>query len=211
MNEQDQRNSTRTVVGIDVGGKRKGFHAVALVRGQFVHRKTDVDPRQIVVWCLQQKAEAIAVDAPCRWSLTGSCRRAERCLAIKGIRCFATPMRTRAEALDFYQWMLNGEMLYQALAAHYTLFDGKRIVDPICFETFPHAIVCAIADRVVPSKHKAKVRRAALQSSGYDTHNLPNIDFIDAALCAVTAEEFRKGRYQCYGDRDEGYIVVPKN
>jgi predicted nuclease with RNAse H fold len=211
MNEQDQRSSTRTVVGIDVGGKRKGFHAVALHGGQFVLKRTDLDPTQIVAWSLQQEAKVIAVDAPCRWSLTGSSRRAERCLAIKGIRCFATPMRTRAEARNFYQWMLNGEILYEELAAHYTLFDGTRIVGPICIETFPHAIVCAMAERVVSSKRKAEVRRAALQRRGYDTRNLPNIDFIDAALCAVTAEEFRKGCYQCYGDCDEGYIVVPKN
>jgi predicted RNase H-like nuclease len=103
------------------------------------------------------------------------------------------------------------EILYEELAAHYTLFDGTGIVGPICIETFPHAIVCAMAERVVSSKRKAEVRRAALQSRGYDTCNLPNIDFIDAALCAVTAEEFRKGCYQCYGDCAEGYIVVPKN
>jgi predicted nuclease with RNAse H fold len=210
VNEQDQKSSTQTVVGIDVGGKRKGFHAVALLGGQFIRKTTDLDPSQIVAWSLEQKAKVIAVDAPCRWSLTGSCRRAERCLVSKGIRCFATPVRTRAEAGKFYQWMLNGETLYQELATHYTLFDGTPILEPICIETFPHAIVCAMAERVVSSKHKAEVRRAALWRRGYDTRNLPNIDFIDAALCAITAEEFRKGRYQCYGDCDEGYIVVPE-
>jgi predicted nuclease with RNAse H fold len=211
MNEQDQESSTRTVVGIDVGGKRKGFHAVALHGGQFVCKISDLDPAQIVAWSVQQKAIVIAVDAPCKWSLTGSCRRAERCLAIKGIRCFATPMRICAEANNFYQWMLNGEKLYKELATHYELFDGTRIISGICIETFPHAIVCAMAARVVSSKRKAGIRRAALRSRGYDTQNLPNIDFIDAALCAVTAEAFRKGCYQCYGDCDEGYIVVPKN
>jgi hypothetical protein len=74
--------------------------------------------------------------------LTGSYRRAERCLAVKGIRCFATPMRTRAEAGNFYQWMLNGEILYEELAPHYALFDRTRTVGPICIETFPYAIVC---------------------------------------------------------------------
>jgi len=33
MNVLDQRNSTQAVVEIDVGGKRKGFHAVALFGG----------------------------------------------------------------------------------------------------------------------------------------------------------------------------------
>lgn len=33
MNVLDQRNSTQTIVGIDLGGKHKGFHAVALLGG----------------------------------------------------------------------------------------------------------------------------------------------------------------------------------
>ena len=37
-------SSKTTVVGIDVGGKRKGFHAVALRDGTFVDRITDPDP-----------------------------------------------------------------------------------------------------------------------------------------------------------------------
>jgi predicted nuclease with RNAse H fold len=201
----------QAVVGVDVGGTRKGFHAVALLGGRFVCQTADVDPARIVAWSLQQEAKVVAVDAPCGWSSTGSCRRAERSLAIKGIRCFATPTRARAETSAFYQWMLNGAKLYEELATHYTLFDGTRIAGPSCIETFPHAIVCAMAERVVSSKPKMAVRRAALQSRGYDTGDLPGIDFIDAALCAVTAEEFRKGRYQCYGDSEEGYIVVPKN
>jgi len=93
---------------------------------------------------------------------------------------------------------------------HYPLFDGARTATPICIETFPHAIVCAMGDRVVSSKPKLAVRRAALQDRGYDVRDLRGMDFIDAALCAVTAEEFRRGRYECYGDSAEGYIVVPK-
>ena len=63
-----------------------------------------------------------------------------------------------------------------------------------CFETFPHAIVCAFAGKVVPAKPKKSERRKALRGRGYDDSPLSNIDSIDAALCAVTAEEFHKGR-----------------
>jgi predicted RNase H-like nuclease len=53
------------------------------------------------------------------------------------------------------------------------------------------------------------VRRAALKREGYDVSGLPNIDFVDAALCAAAADAFRINRYQLFGDREEGFIVVP--
>ena len=62
---------------------------------------------------------------------------------------------------------------------------------------------------MVSAKSKAKVRREALKNRGQDVSSLPNIDFVDAALCAVAADEFRKGNYQRYGDLSEGFIVVP--
>lgn len=79
----------------------------------------------------------------------------------------------------------------------------------MCIETFPHTIVCALAGQVVSARPKAKVRRAALRNRGYDGSNLPNIYFVDAALCAVAAFEFHKNNYKPYGNRAEGYIVVP--
>jgi predicted nuclease with RNAse H fold len=70
------------------------------------------------------------------------------------------------------------------------LFDGMRRDDPVVLETFPHAVVCALAKKVVPAKNKLAVRRKALCDRGYDISRLPNLDFVDAALCALTAEAF---------------------
>ena len=162
-------------------------------------------------WCLKCEANIVAVDAPCGWSRSTSSRLAERELAGQKIHCFATP--TRAHALahkkGFYGWVFNGETLYHLLAPHYPLFDGRLRQGPICFETFPHAIVCALAAKVVPAKPKESNRRNVLRSRDYDDSRLPNIDFIDAALCAVTAEEFRKGSTRQFGGPEEGFIVVP--
>ncbi|GEM_PF-4127682 len=38
---------------------------------------------------------------------------------------------------------------------------------------------------------------------------LANIDFVDAALCALTAERFLLGKTISFGDQAEGFIVVP--
>jgi predicted RNase H-like nuclease len=153
------------------------------------------------------------VDAPSGWSQSDSSRQAERELKLgdKKIHCFATPTHDQALADEsgFYNWVFNGEKLYKELASHYPLFDGECREGPICFETFPHAVVCALAGRVVPAKPKTRNRRNVLLAQGYDVKSLPNIDFIDAALCAVAAEEFRQGRIKYFGGQDEGFIVVP--
>ena len=88
-----------TFVGIDVGGERKGFHAVALRGGTFCATLAHSDPAVIVSWCRQLKAVVVAVDAPCGWSDGAASRLAERSLAIGGnkISCFATPTRARAK------------------------------------------------------------------------------------------------------------------
>lgn len=202
-----------TVVGIDVGGAKKGFHAVALRNGAFV-RAAESDPAAIVAWCVVQKATVVAVDAPCAWSRKDSSRKAERDLRLFGekIHCFATPTRERAKDNNksFYCWVFNGEKLYQQLQNHYPLFNGEQCEGPVCIETFPHAAACALAGRVVSAKHKAKVRREVLQRRGYDAGILSNIDYVDAAICAVVAEAFRIGRYHPpFGNHEEGFIIVP--
>ncbi|MFA6902545.1 MAG: DUF429 domain-containing protein [Gallionellaceae bacterium] len=203
----------RTVVGIDVGGTRKGFHAVAL-RDNTFERTSDPDPAVIVEWCLTQNATVVAVDAPCVWSREGSSRKAERDLRLFGekLHCFATPRRERAKTnkKGFYGWVFNGERLYQQLQKHYPLFIGQRDYKAVCIETFPHAVTCALARQVVSAKHKAKVRREVLQSCGYDVGNLPNIDYVDAALCALAADAFHNNIFQYFGDSEEGFIIVPE-
>jgi hypothetical protein len=47
-----------------------------------------------------------------------------------------------------------------------------------------------------------------LREEGYDDGPLANIDFVDAALCALTAERFLLGRTTSFGDQEEGFIVV---
>lgn len=205
--------SEQAVVGIDVGGKAKGFHAVALRDGKFYERITSCCSTEIADWCFALDPLIIAIDAPCKWSVNGSSRKAERDLNINGevIQCFKTPTCDRASnnLSGFYSWVFNGVELYQALSPHYPLFDGRCNEKQTCIETFPHAVVCSLAGKVVSASPKAKTRREALRKAGYDDSQLPNIDFVDAALCALTAKAFLDGKYTCFGDPDEGYIVVP--
>ena len=199
-----------TVVGIDVGGEKKGFHAVSFNDGKFLSKTTNLNPDEIVACCIGQYVSVIAIDAPCSWSKSGSSRLAERQLNKQGIGCFYSPTKQKALQRDFNKWMLNGEKLYECLESHrYPRFDGERTDGLICIETFPHAMMWAIVGCVVPAKSKLITRREALHNRSYDISNLSDIDFVDAALCAIAADEFRTDNFQSFGNHEEGFIIVP--
>ena len=134
---------TASVIGIDVGGARKGFHAVALRAGATAGQLATTDAEVLAHWCRAViGAQLIAIDAPCRWSADGRARPCERALNAAGIRCFSSPSRQAAisHPSNYYGWMLQGEALYRQLETSHTLLAALPPSAPACFETFPHAI-----------------------------------------------------------------------
>lgn len=199
------------VIGIDVGGPRKGFHAVALdsagVRTIFACR----GPASVAQWCRRLGARAVAVDSPCGWSCSGGSRAAERELRQEGINCFSTPKRivARKHGRRFYDWMLNGEKLYLALRRESDKVSAKIKWRPQIVETFPHAVAWALAGGRHPGLPKRRVRRQLLERAGIETGELQGIDYLDAALCALAARSVLERRSRSYGGAEEGEIVVP--
>jgi predicted nuclease with RNAse H fold len=131
----------------------------------------------------------------------------------EGIWCFSSPNRERAlqHPKNQFGWMLAGEALYAAMALRYRLFVGEVERCHIVFETFPHAVACSLSGKVVPTRNKSKARRDLLARQGISDGALRNIDFVDAALCALTARHLLTGKWRTYGDRATGHIVVPIN
>ena len=139
-------------------------------------------------------------------------RSAERELARRGIPCFATPGRERAEGHPFYTWMLNGMALYRSLLPDYPLLAGRLPpLGRVCFETFPHAIACALAGCRVRGSNKRSDRRAVLEAAGVPTGMLGSLDWIDAALCALAAGHLVQDSFQALGEKEEedGLIILP--
>ena len=202
------------VIGIDVGGIRKGFHAVALSGGQYLTKTRATSAVDIDRWCRELSPSVVAIDAPCRWSADGRARPAERELMAQRISCFATPTRAAAAThpKNYFGWMLAGAELYGLLEERCALYDGRASYSdrPVCFETFPQAIACAIAGARVSAKRKCTVRRALLRKVGVDTSALTNIDTVDAALCAWAAAQFARGATVAHGEAETGFIVVPR-
>jgi predicted nuclease with RNAse H fold len=213
-------NADLTVVGIDVGGRRKGFHAVALSAGRLTGQLASREVEEISHWCRERMgARIIAIDAPCRWSHADQPgpRPCERELLAAGIRCFPSPTRHAAliHPSDYYGWMLQGEVLYQQLESSHPLLaappqPGVPLVGPACFETFPHAITWQLRGGNANAAEKRAQRSVLLRQAGIDPAPLTSIDLIDAALCALAAHDAAIGApCHSYGEPLSGLIVVP--
>lgn len=211
--------SVPTVIGIDVGGRRKGFHAVALTGGAYADRLATSEVQELAHWCRSViGAELVGIDAPCRWSSGGRARPCERELMRLGIFCFASPSREAAlsHPSNYYGWMLQGEALYRELEVSHPLLSGLPAPGlpasgPACFETFPHAITWQLRGGNAEARLKRLQRRAILEQAGIGTAALTSIDWIDAALCALAAYHLASSpSCQAYGEPASGLIVVPQ-
>ncbi|GAB4058413.1 hypothetical protein GCM10028811_08830 [Uliginosibacterium sediminicola] len=204
------------VAGIDVGGPRKGYHLAILRQRQILAVVNSTDPQQILRQCLDAGVSAIAIDAPSQWTSNAASHRtirsAERALLQAGIHCFFTPTRERAAANQsgFYEWMFQGEALYQALAAHYPPARQTQPSTPFCCETFPHAITHQALGSETRARLKRSQRSQLLQAIGLADPQLDSIDTLDATLCALSAQAILQGASQAYGEAEDGFIFVPQ-
>lgn len=202
------------VVGIDVGGPRKGFHAVALADGDYADRLQTCRIPEMLRWIRRTVgARVVAIDAPCRWRSGKKCRDAEREMLQEGIRCYLTPRRSDAwqNTTGFYQWMFRGMALFRGLARTHPLCRGGEEAGGACaFETFPHAITWSLRGGDADAADKRRQRLAILRENAISTRGLTTMDWIDAALCALSADRFASGRrMHFYGNRSSGHILVP--
>ncbi len=205
--------SSKTTIGIDIGGIKKGFHAVVNRDGHYYAHFHSTNPDKIVAWVLSHQPSVIAIDAPSMFSQNDRSRKAERDLVNNGMRCFYTPTRALAAQSHFYDWVFNGQLIYQKLGL--PIFMGDQTDAPCIIETFPHAIQIALWARngqSCPEGSKLSVRRNTLAvQANYETSQLSSTDFIDAALCAVSADYFSNNQFTAYGCMQDGFIVLPKN
>jgi hypothetical protein len=131
----------------------------------------------------------------------------------KGIRCFSSPTHQKAHTphrTGYFDWMLQGEKLYQSLEASHPLVRRLPIAGPGCFETFPHAITWHLRGGQAQAAQKRAQRQALLRQAGIVLAPRTSIDLIDAVLCALTAHHAASGG-DCvvHGEPDSGLIIVP--
>jgi predicted nuclease with RNAse H fold len=199
----------RIVAGVDVGGERKGFHVVISHDGQYFAHFQERSPALVATKILSFQPQAIAIDSPCKFAHAGKARKSELDLIAYGIQCFTTPTIEQANQSQFYDWVFNGMRLYEAIG--YPLFAPNSAQKNICFETFPNAIEKMLigTEQRQQLANKKQLRTLSLQKLGYQTKQLNNIDFIDAALCSISADHFVIQQYLAFGDNQDGFIIIP--
>ncbi len=96
--------------GVDVGGRRKGFHVALIDTGQVLELKAIEDPRVAAAWIAERAPRLAAVDSPLTPAPAGERSRAgERELAARVCPIRYTPNQTGlAGNPGFYEWIVHG-------------------------------------------------------------------------------------------------------
>jgi predicted nuclease with RNAse H fold len=188
------------VVGIDVGGRRKGFHGCALRGAEIVagpERLADVPTA--VEWIAAHDPALVALDGPRSCAPDGQRSRPdERALnrAVCGIRW--TPPRSELAGNPYYEWVEHGLELYAALVA-------AGIGPERAAEVFPTAAWTRWAGPRAgrPRGEWSAAALARLGLAGVPERPLSQDDR-DAIAAALVARLHLEGRSDAYGE-----ITVP--
>jgi predicted nuclease with RNAse H fold len=189
--------SDQSWAGVDVGGRRKGFHVAAVdAAGRCVRPVNLVTPQEVRHWLTTLGPEIVGLDSPLATAPPGeSARRGELRLAraVCGIRW--TPCADRLAGNPYYGWILHGLELAR-------LLRGAASWDVI--EVFPTASWTRWAG---PRRGSSRARwsQAALDALGLT--GLPSRlgqDGRDAIAAAITARQWSAGATESFEE-----IVVP--
>jgi predicted nuclease with RNAse H fold len=185
----------RTVIGIDVGARRKGFDAALLDDREVAALIRGLDREAVVELVSMHEPALVAVDGPRSCAPEGqSTRECERGLntSICGIRW--TPDRKRVHAEPYFAWIVEGLALYAALAA----------ADVPVIEVFPTASWTRWHGPRGPLTRAAWTRHGLARLCLTGLPERTNQDQRDAIAAAMTAQQHTRGLTQQIGE-----IVVP--
>jgi predicted nuclease with RNAse H fold len=198
-----RRADRKCWAGVDVGGARKGFHIAVIDRAGVLAVEHEHDASAVATLLRSLGPAVIGVDSPSSSAPPGrKSREGERQLAAAGICGIRyTPcwdMLRSPHPTRYYEWILRGFDLYEALATA----PGARWE---VIEVFPTASWSQWSGR-----RQQGITRAAWSTKALDERHLEGVprvasqDIRDALAAAVTA--------RLYPDRTIGFceIVVPR-
>lgn len=191
-------------IGIDVGGRRKGFHAAAIeadrVIGLEAFRGSGA-VHQTARWAQSRRPTQIAIDSPADWAPerepSRPCERDFARARICGIRFTPSESAAAARTDAYYEWIAHGLELWRELRA--------RALPAI--ECFPTASWTQwYGPRGLRSRTRwtrdalGDLRRRGL--AGCD--EVGNQDKRDAVAAALTARQSEQEPMRCFGP-----LIVP--
>jgi predicted nuclease with RNAse H fold len=187
--------------GVDVGGRRKGFHGAVIERDRVVAGPVVLRTvEEAVTWLTAHRPVVVALDSPRTCAPPGSrSREGERLLnhEVCGIRW--TPEESRLADNPYFEWIVHGRELYEVLDRTASR-TGWEVI-----EVFPTASWTIWAGKR-GTRRRAAWTRGALedrQLEGLPPRRL-NQDDRDAVAAALTARLYAEGGVEKFGD-----IVVP--
>src|SRR5712671_1232812 len=182
-------------VGVDVGGKRKGFDVAVIDDRRVLALQGHLTCRQVVDIVTEHRPAVVAIDSPCSYAPDGQTARdceLQLARAICGIRW--TPDARRVHASAYYAWILEGLDLFGTLTDR-----GAEVI-----EVFPTASWTRWHGRR-GAQSRASWSRQGLAALGLE--NVPertNQDQRDAIAAAMTARQHSLALTETIGE-----IVVP--
>jgi predicted nuclease with RNAse H fold len=184
-------------MGVDVGGRRKAFDVALVEDRRLVDWRQRQSADDVVACAVAARPSVIAVDSPRSCAPPGwTYRPGEKELraAVCGIRW--TPPRARLEGNPYYEWIVEGLRLYEAL--------GDQPAEVI--ECFPTASWTRWHGARDARRRSAWTRDALAALPLRDVPRRTNQDMRDAIAAALTARDYERGRFELFGE-----IVVPAN
>jgi predicted nuclease with RNAse H fold len=183
-------------MGVDVGGRRKGFDAALVDERRLIGLRRRQSVGDVVAWVASVRPTVVAVDSPRSCAPAGWTHRPEEKElrdAVCGIRW--TPPRGHLAGNPYYGWIVEGLRLYDALA-------HQPVETVECFPTASWTRWHGARN----GRRRSEWTREAL--AALDLEGVPprtNQDMRDAIAAAVTARAHAQGRAQAFGE-----IVVPR-
>lgn len=182
-------------LGIDVGGKRKGFDAAVVDERGLCELVGRLNRDDVVTLAQVWTPQLVAIDSPQSWAPDGEITRiGERLLnrTVCGIRW--TPDRHAGATIGYYSWIREGLALYEALELH-----GIAAV-----EVFPTASWTRWIGPRGSASRASWTRRALASLELAGVPQRTNQDQRDAIAAAVTARQHMLGATEAFGE-----IIVP--
>lgn len=194
-------------MGVDVGGKRKGFNVVVLEgarRPTIVHANRRLAAKDVAELVNTTKPRLIAIDCPVDYAAVGECsRKSERDFyaeKICGIR-WTPDLKTMQNRADYYGWILHGKELLDML-------DPDDVI-----EVFPTA---AWTQWSAPrSGSRSRWSKKIIEDLGLAAElqvavgsRRPNQDDRDALAAALNAWQYSRSKSSQL--KGLGSLVVPK-
>jgi predicted nuclease with RNAse H fold len=183
-------------MGIDVGGRRKAFDVALVEDERLIGCRRRQSTGDVVAWAAAAEPSVIAIDSPRSCAPPGWTHRpCEKELrdAVCGIRW--TPPRDKLERNPYYEWIVEGLRLYEALEDH-----RARVI-----ECFPTASWTRWHGARNGRSRSAWTREALAALALRDVPRRTNQDMRDAIAAALTARDYDRGRVEHFGE-----IVVPR-